>query len=571
MSLFDNPNDMQWQSQINNFRRSSNETLIGKIVDEHGDGNYRDNMFQKYTVELLGWGQKLYNCKVKIDSAGYNGTGDYRTFKEGDGVLIQCKEGQLDDAIIIGSHRLNGDLKQLEQEGQGQKFGEHYTGAKGKIAASSPPSLHPGRVTKVEGNVFIGGINNARTSFEDPAQIGSEKDCLDKQPIPGTYKAITKEGVDVNYSYGGTLHMTDGNYVVLSSGTRQNKCTKYLEQASRHNKIASYLEGLSTFVSSEYRKGAQLSTFLDSEEDLNLDTKTNTNFSITNETNLVDSVTGKPFNSTNTINKEVDESRKSTNVVDKLQDTDEVEKPESEQETKFAIKATDNSYRATKHKQLALIAKSQAEECNTTSAAFQYSSAIVGAITGTAAPAQTSVAPAQKVGHVDPNNYSSRNTSNPKPPVEFVGCHANNYSKETHVLKYLVMHHSVENMEKTIELFNDPTRKASAHYGVDKDGKILQFVKDLEKAYHVGGQNTGKIGIEIIATEPNQGMSKEQEESLIKLSRFIVSTYKIALTNVKGHNVFNPPTPTNKGTECPTWVFPTQAKLEEWANKYLKV
>ncbi|MFK5283038.1 hypothetical protein ACI3PL_26065, partial [Lacticaseibacillus paracasei] len=84
------------------------------------------------------------------------------------GVIIQCKEGQLDDAIIVGSHRLNGDLKILEVDGQGQKFGEHYKGSAGRTAASSPPSLHPARVTKVEGNVFIGGVNNARTPFEDP-------------------------------------------------------------------------------------------------------------------------------------------------------------------------------------------------------------------------------------------------------------------------------------------------------------------------------------------------------------------------------------------------------------------
>lgn len=574
MSLFDSPNDMQWQHQVNTFKRGSNETLIGKIVDERGDGNYLDNMFQKYTVELLGWGQKLYGCKVKIDSAGYNGTGNYQSFKAGDAVLIQCKEGQLDDAIIIGSHRLNGDLKQLEVEGQGQKFGEHYKGSAGRTAPSSPPSLHPGRVTKVEGNVFIGGVNNARTPFEDPTQLGTTEDCLDKQPLPGLFKATTKEGVDVNYSYGGKLEMTDGNFVVLSSGTTQNKCTKYLEQASRHKKMADHYTSLSKFVSSGFNLISEFLENLDTENDLKLDdnSQENKKVSATPETKLASPITGKPTTSTKENDKapDADETKNTTNKKTKEKENSEVEKPEKERETKYALKAGSNEYRALKHNQLSEIAKNQAQECNTNNAAYQYSSSLMSNSAGTS-PSSSNNSPSQGTGHVDPNNYSSRNTENPKPPTEWVGCHANNYSSEKHILKYLVMHHSVFDMEGTINAFKDPAKKASAHYAVGKDGKVVQFVKDDEKAYHVGGQNTGKIGIEIIATKPNEGMTKEQEESLIKLSRFILSSYKIPIENVKGHNYFHPGPPPIPSTECPTWVFPTHNKLKEWANKYLKV
>jgi hypothetical protein len=568
MSLFDSPNDMQWQYQVNTFKRGSNETLIGKIVDERGDGNYLDNMFQKYTVELLGWGQKVYSCKVKIDSAGYNGTGNYQSFKAGDGVLIQCKEGQLDDAIIIGSHRLNGDLKQLEVEGQGQKFGEHYKGSAGKTAASSPPSLHPGRITKVEGNVFIGGVNNARTPFEDPTQLGTNEECLDKQPLPGLFKATTKEGVDINYSYGGKLEMTDGNFVVLSSGTTQNKCTKYLEQASRHKKIADHLSSLSKFISSGINNTVEFLDNLDSEEgELKLDQKIKEGktVSITTETQLSSPVTGKPSTSTKQNDKasDADETKNTTNTTTKQKEDSELEKPEKEKETKYAIKAGTNNYRALKHTQLSEIAAAQAQECNTNNAAYQYSSSLMNNSSPTTL-SNSSSSPTQGVGHVDANNYSSRNTENPKPPTEFVGCHSNNYSREKHTLKYLVLHHSAASMEGTINTFQDPGRKASAQYAVGKDGRVVQFVKDDEKAYHVAGQDTGKIGIEIIATKPNEGMTKEQEESLIKLCRFIVSTYKIPLENVRGHNTF-------MKTECPTWIFPTQSKLSEWANKHLKV
>lgn len=575
MSLFDSPNDMQWQHQVNTFRRGSNETLIGKIVDERGDGNYLDNMFQKYTVELLGWGQKLYNCKVKINSAGYNGTGDYQSFKAGDGVIIQCKEGQLDDAIIVGSHRLNGDLKVLEVDGQGQKFGEHYKGSAGRTAASSPPSLHPARVTKVEGNVFIGGVNNARTPFEDPTQLGTTEDCLDKQPLPGLFKATTKEGVDINYSYGGKLEMTDGNFVVLSSGTTQNKCTKYLEQANRHKKISNYLGSLNQFVSSTFNNVTEFLDNLDNlEGELELDKKIKEGktLSVTPETKLVDTTTGKEKVTTKENDKSPDadetknKTKSATDVKERLdKETDKETIPiEKEKEKNYAKKAGSSEYRALKHQQLSDIAAKQAEECNSNNAAFQYSSNLMNNSVSQPTISTNSKAPNQSTGNVDANNYSSRNSSNPKPSTEFVGCHPNNYSTEKHTLKYLVLHHSVTTMEGTIARFKEPGRQASVQYAVGKDGRVVQFVKDDEKAYHVKGQDTGKIGIEIIATKPNEGMTKEQEEALIKLCRFIVSSYNIPLENVRGHNTF-------MSTECPTWIFPTQTKLAEWANKYLKI
>lgn len=563
MSLFDSPNDMQWNSHIDTFKRGSNQTLIGKIVDEKGDGNYLDNMFQKYTVELIGWGQKLYGCKVRIPNAGYNGTGKHTSFKAGDGVLIQTKEGQLDDAIIIGAHRLNGDTKTLEVQGQGQKFGEHYNGSKGTVASSSPPSLHPGRVTKLDSEVYIGGVNNARTPYEDPTEVGDLQSSLDKQPIPGIYKALTKEGVDINYSYGGILHMTDGNYVVMSSGISQNKCSKYLEQAARHNKIASHLKKLTTFATGLI-EGVNL-TNLDNPNDLKESiVKEGESISIKKESLLQNPITGKTIDSNASKTKKEDEAKAKAGGAS----TDTQQSKDKKIET-YAIKAGSNNYRVYKHTKLAEVAKAQAEECNTNNAAYQYSALLMGNSASIPTSSENNSAPSQGIGHVDANNYSSRNTSNPKPPTDFVGSHPNNYSTKTHTLKYLVMHHSVYDMEKTIATFKDPKRKVSAQYAVGKDGRVVQFVKDTQLAYQIANHNTGKIGIEIIATKPNEGMTKEQEEALIKLSRYLISTYNIPIENVRGHNTFI--TASDVKTECPTWVFPTQDKLTQWANTYLKV
>jgi hypothetical protein len=576
MSLFDSPNDMQWQEQIHGFKRSSNETYQAIVLDERGDGNYLDNMFQKYTVELLGWRQVLSNVKVRIPNAGYNGTGTHVSFKKGDGVLIQCKEGQLDEAFIIGAQRLNGDIDKLEVQGQAEKYGEHPKGAGGRTAAAAPVSLHPGRVTKIDGEVHIGGVNNVQTPYEDPTENGTLEESLNKQPLPGVFKACTKEGVDINYTYGGMVRMTDGNYVVLSSGTTQNKCTKYLEQASRHNKISQHLRNLVVNIFGD-TFGLAVDAALKDVEDTILPIRTQEQTPLvstptqseaadtlsTTETTLIKSpITGAPVNSTPDDQKTSDENKQRG----LSENTPIIPSDEQIQKESYGIKAGTNVYRSLKHQQLSLIAAAQAEECNSNNAAFQYSALILGnnTVPQITSPEATTSTPGQGLGHVDPNNYSSRNTANPKPPTEFVGCHPNNFSTETHTLKYLVMHHSVASMKGTIDTFQDPKRKASAHYAVGRDGRVVQFVQDNQKAYHVRGQNTGKIGIEIIATKPNEGMTTAQEEALIKLSRYLISTYKIPVENVRGHNTF-------MDTECPTWIFPTQDILKEWANKYLKV
>ena len=577
MALFDSPNDIQWQGQIDSIKRNGTQVYVGKILDERGDGNYLDNMFQKYTIELMGWGQKVYNAKPVIEEGGYNGTGTYRTFKVNDVVLVQAKEGQLDEAYIIGSTRLNGDFQKLEVEGQGQIHGNHYTGPRQRVAPSNPPAIHPARACKVDGNFFIGGVNNAKDSYQDPTQLGDLEDSLDKQPIPGLLEYRTKEGVSVQYAYGGILQMTDGNLVMLSSGSRQNKCTKYLEQAERHAKIAGHIRNLGLFKSTVNITSQELLAGKDLEDpEVDLDSPIGEDgpISVTNATPYYNSSTGVPVS----IPKQEEDLRETAEGQSRTTNTGDSERKNQqdsksdEEEGVFNIARSALRYgvnilsgaefRARKHEELAEIARAQADECNAIGAAYQYSSLLMGNSAGRAVSTIGASAPSQGIGHVDPNNYSSRNTGNPKPPTVSKPAHPTNYSNKKHKIQFLVLHHSAGTMESMTRSFQSPNYKASAQYGVDRDGTVVQFVPDTTVAFHVAGQNTGKIGIEIVATQPNHGMTSEQEDSLIKLCRYIVSTYNIPLANIRGHNEF-------MSTECPTWVFPTKQSIRDWVNKYL--
>lgn len=567
MALFDSPNDIQWQGRVDSFKRESTQVYIGKIVDERGDGNYSDNLFQKYTVELLGWGTRLYNCKVLVDYAGYNGTGNYKNYRAGDAVLVQSKEGQLDEGIIIGSVRLNGDHEKLEVEGVNQKYGEHYVGPRNKIAPSNPPSYHPARITKSDSDIYIGGVNNVENEYQDPTELGTLEDKLEKQYIPGIVKTTTREGVDLNYSYGGILQMTDGNFVVLSSGTSQNKCTKYLKQAERHNKIAEHLAKLSQFTSNTSINIQDLNfedvevsfTDLDIVEASSINTfNPNASFSILEDTPFFNTSTGASLSTVERNSKEGEEF-KSDRANIPVEETIE----DSTTKDTTGLDMRDTSYRYKKHLELAKIAKQQAEECNMVGASYQYSASLLGNQVGRPLATQNGVSPVQSSSHVNPNNYSSRNSSFPKPPTVIKPAHPTNYSNREHKLKWLVLHHSVSTMEQMTKDFQSPSYKASAHYAVGRDGLVVQYVPDNKIAWHVKSQNTGKIGIEIVATKPNHGMTQAQEKSLIQLCKFIINTYNISFNNIKGHNYF-------MATECPTWVFPTKESLSNWANSNLK-
>ena len=577
MALFDSPNDLQWNGQIDTFKRSSNEKYFARVLDERGDGNYMDNMFQKYTVELLGWGQKLYNVKPQISKAGYNGTGEYITLKVNDIVLLEAKEGQLDEALIVGSTRLNGNYQKLEVEGQGQKPGEHYQGPRQRTAASNPPAVHPARACKVDSNFYLGGVNNARTTYEDPTELGTLDDSLDKQPIPGVIKYTTSEGVDVNYSYGGILHMTDGNLVVLSSGSRQNKCTKYLEQAERHAKIATHLNKLGTFSQTNITTANQLQDPTeDPEVDLEQPLGDESGINITEDTPLFSTSEGRAASIPTEQDQDSPEAQSRSGgqtpeqrLTDADTDLEDVEGIFGDFEDRLrrvgrygmAI-LSGATFRARKHQELADIAKTQAEQCNATGAAYQYSSLLMGNNTGRPSVSTGGTSPTQGIGNVDPNNFSSRNGGDPKPPTVSKPAHPTNYANRNHSIKYLVMHHSVSTEAGMTRDFQTPKYYASAHYAVDRDGTVIQYVPDNKVAYHVKSQNTGKVGIEIVATKPGHGMTTEQEESLVKLARYIVSTYNIPLSNVRGHNEF-------MSTQCPTWVFPTAQSLKDWVQRYL--
>ncbi|MBN8468339.1 N-acetylmuramoyl-L-alanine amidase [Corallococcus exiguus] len=110
----------------------------------------------------------------------------------------------------------------------------------------------------------------------------------------------------------------------------------------------------------------------------------------------------------------------------------------------------------------------------------------------------------------------------------------------------IVLHHTgTNNGSGDLSWMRNPDSKVSAHYMLDRDGKIYQLVGDTKRAWHAGkGElhgvptdvNARSIGIEIV----NDGSGKTafteaQYKSLTKLVGYLKQEYDVPMKNIVGH------------------------------------
>lgn len=537
MALFNAPNDVHWRNTTSQYQRSDTRVYYAKVIDADGDGNWTSNQKQQVSVELIGWGVTVRNCSMMVGAAGYNGEGEYKNFQKGDIVVGTAREGQLNEFIITGSVRLNGSYQDFEGNGKQLKPGEAVEGAPANQA-----TIHPTRITKMEGNFWMKAIHGLKSLYQSPSNAEAVEDILDKQGLPGVIKLQTKEGVDMTYAYGGIVHYTEGNYIVVSGGSKINKCTKLLKQSKRHLEISNSLRTLTT-------------------EDI--EDVTNNAPVLEDAENIVDSVDADLEVRSLITNKTVSTIESTKEEVNQIGLVDYIEGE--------GKKIGSPNYRAKKHLELSLIAATQAQDCNSNTAVFQQQAGLMtgqfGSYTnGGAAPTvDSNNNPTGRIGQIDPKNYTNRgNGANPKPAVEFIPAASFSVGQMSGPNYKLFLHHTAGTMEGGIALHQKKSTQASAHFFVGRNGRIVQMVKESNKAWHNGVSNANSFGVEVVATRGEKGMTPIQEQKLIELCRYLCETYNIKPNKVFGHNVV-------KDTECPTWIWPTQKDVEQWAQQYLTI
>jgi len=110
----------------------------------------------------------------------------------------------------------------------------------------------------------------------------------------------------------------------------------------------------------------------------------------------------------------------------------------------------------------------------------------------------------------------------------------------------IVMHHTASNNGAAdLAHMRNPKAEVSAHYMVDRDGKVYQLVNDKKRAWHAGNSqlhgvptdvNSRSIGIEIV----NDGSGKTafteaQMKAVIQLTGYLKQEYDVPMKNIVGH------------------------------------
>ncbi len=148
-------------------------------------------------------------------------------------------------------------------------------------------------------------------------------------------------------------------------------------------------------------------------------------------------------------------------------------------------------------------------------------------------------------------------------------------------IKYIIYHYTgMKNDKSAIKRLTDFNPKVSCHYYIHKNGKLTQLVPELYIAWHAGNSNwkndqslnKSSIGIEISNPGHENGYEAfrtKQIKSLIKISKILITKYKIKKNNILGHSDIAPLRKKDPGEKFP-WKFLSTKKIGVWHKLNLK-
>lgn len=141
----------------------------------------------------------------------------------------------------------------------------------------------------------------------------------------------------------------------------------------------------------------------------------------------------------------------------------------------------------------------------------------------------------------------------------------------------LVLHYTgMKTGAEALARLCDPAAKVSAHYTIDRDGRIYRHVPEERRAWHAGvsywagerNVNARSIGIEIVNPGHEFGyvpFADPQIEALIDLSREIFARHPIAPARVVGHSDVAPARKEDPGELFP-WKCLSEYGIGLWPD-----
>jgi len=136
-----------------------------------------------------------------------------------------------------------------------------------------------------------------------------------------------------------------------------------------------------------------------------------------------------------------------------------------------------------------------------------------------------------------------------------------NKSERAGTINRIVLHNTASSYESAVSWLCNSAAQASAHLVIGRDGKVCRMVTDDYAAWHASNRtvNHQSIGIEIVATNEDRGMTAAQEAQVIAWVKYFADKYGIKADNIVGHR-------TIVNTSCPVLIWKTEADLRAWVN-----
>lgn len=141
----------------------------------------------------------------------------------------------------------------------------------------------------------------------------------------------------------------------------------------------------------------------------------------------------------------------------------------------------------------------------------------------------------------------------------------------------LLLHYTgMETAQGALDWLTREESQVSSHYFVFEDGRVVQLVPEIRRAWHAGKSfwkgetdiNSASVGIEIANAGHPGGLpefSEVQIEAVVALCRGIVERWNIAPERVLGHSDVAPVRKVDPGEKFP-WLRLAEAGVGHWVE-----
>ena len=162
-------------------------------------------------------------------------------------------------------------------------------------------------------------------------------------------------------------------------------------------------------------------------------------------------------------------------------------------------------------------------------------------------------------------------------PLKIVECRSPNHDERPAgaAIDILVLHYTgMKTAEEALARLCDPVARVSAHYTIDRDGRVYAHVPEERRAFHAGvswwagetNVNARSIGIELVNPGHEFGyipFAEEQIAALVELASGILKRHPIPAKRVVGHSDVAPARKQDPGELFP-WQRLAEAGIGVW-------